>query len=87
MSRFSLGLVAAKLLKGYIIAALSGFNRYDGLINIKTESQDLLDHDDPLSIQDTSANRGGDLRVLEFKVQFADVLVDFDGTEKAPTRH
>ncbi|OZB63611.1 MAG: hypothetical protein B7X39_18975 [Lysobacterales bacterium 14-68-21] len=78
------GLVAAKLLKGYTIAALSGFNRYDGLINIDTASSDLADHDDPLSIQDASANRGGDLRVLEFKVQFADVLTDFNEQKKRP---
>ncbi|MGN2242344.1 hypothetical protein ACFWZU_02410 [Frateuria sp. GZRR33] len=78
------GLLSASVLKGYTLAALSGFNRYDGLITIDDSSAQVTNHDDALSVQAPDAHRGGALKVIEFKQQFQDLLLDFDEAKKRP---
>jgi hypothetical protein len=78
------GLLAIGELKGYRMVALSGFNQYDGLINISTD-QDLRDPNDPFSIRNDSNLRGGEGKVLEFKLQFEDVIEDFESKKKSPS--
>lgn len=82
ISLFS-ALLATDALKGYELVALSGFNQYDGLINIKADDA-LRDHADIFSIRNGDATREGDYRVLEFKLQFESLLDDFENRIKRP---
>lgn len=77
------GLLGSGLLQGYRIVALSGFNQYDCLVNIGT-GESLKDRNDPFSIRDDSRDLGGMQKVLEFKLQFEDVLDDFESRKKRP---
>lgn len=77
-------LLAQGVLRGYEIVALSGFNQYDGLVNIVTDTSEVRDEVDPLSIRSHEQLRGGDYRVLEFKLQFESLLEDFDLKKKRP---
>ena len=63
-------LLARGVLRGYEMVALSGFNQYDGLIHILAESDDLKDEADVFAIRTQEVQRGGDYKVLEFKLQF-----------------
>jgi hypothetical protein len=77
-------LIAQGILKGQQLIALSGFNRYDGLVNIDTNTVPVKDHADPLSVRDFSVDRDGTLKVLEFKLQFESLLEDFESRDKRP---
>lgn len=77
-------LLAREVLLGYEIVALSGFNRYDGLVNILTNPGKLTDEVDPFSVRYSEHQRGGRHRVLEFKLHFDSVLVDFGDKTKQP---
>ena len=77
-------LLARRALRGYEMVALSGFNQYDGLIHILTDSDDVKDDTDVFSIRNHEEARGGDYRVLEFKLQFESLLDDFASRKKRP---
>lgn len=77
-------LLSIRLLRGYEIVALSGFNQYDGLINILTSADEVRDEFDPFSIRYAGQERGGDYRVVEFKLQFESLLEDFEFRRKRP---
>ena len=77
-------LLSRGVLKGYEVVALSGFNQYDGLMNILTEGKELGDDMDPLSIRNQEGGRGGDLKVVEFKLLFEALLEDFESRRKRP---
>ncbi|WP_313601075.1 hypothetical protein [Rhizobium sp.] len=76
-------LVSQGLLKGYVVRALSGSARYDGIVNISDEPE-TRDYSDPLSLRDESASVAGDDKVLEFKFSFESLLEDFDTKKKNP---
>lgn len=77
--------VCNKLLKGYKLFALSGFARYDGLIDIEKDDAELKDINDIFSYRDSERIQAGQLKVIEFKHQFADLLEDFEQRKKNPT--
>ena len=77
-------LLASNSLKGYELVALSGFNQYDGLVNIRSEDDYLRDHTDLFSVRNGETPRDGDYRVLEFKLQFESLLDDFENRTKRP---
>ncbi|MES1954458.1 hypothetical protein SAHY_07742 [Salinisphaera hydrothermalis EPR70] len=77
-------LVSKQLIKGYRIQALSGFNRYDGLISVDRDSEHLKDYHDPLSVRSDEWGYSGEYQVLEFKLQFDSLLEDFENKIKAP---
>ena len=77
-------LLAREVLLGYEIVALSGFNRYDGLVNILTDTGELTDDVDPFSVRYFEHQRGGNHRILEFKLSFDSVLEDFESGDKRP---
>lgn len=76
-------LLSNNILKGYKLAALSGYARYDGLINIE-KSDELKSTSDPFSYRDTDRIPGGKLQVVEFKHQFIDLISDFHKKLKFP---
>lgn len=77
-------MLAKRVLRGYEIVALSGFNQYDGLINVLTNTGKVRDEVDPFSVRSAEPGRGGDYRVLEFKLQFENLLEDFESRRKRP---
>ena len=77
-------LLATGVLKGYQMLALSGFKQYDGLVNVLTDAPDLRDHTDPFSIRNHEEVRGGEYKILEFKLHFDSILEDFDIKRKRP---
>jgi len=78
-------LLANRVLRGYEIVALSGFNQYDGLINVLTKTGEVRDEFDPFSIRSSAEpGRGGDYKILEFKLQFESLLEDFELRRKRP---
>lgn len=78
------GLVSVNLLKGLRLRALSGINQYDGLIDIDVLNPDLRLPHDRLSLQTSQVERGGKMRVLEFKWRFDDILTEFNTQVKRP---
>lgn len=76
-------LISNKLLKGYKLFSISGFNRYDGLINIY-KSEELRKTDDRFSIRDAQRIQEGNLQVVEFKQVFADLINNFQKKIKFP---
>ncbi|MES1930575.1 hypothetical protein SADO_15034 [Salinisphaera dokdonensis CL-ES53] len=77
-------LIEAQVIKGYRIQALSGFNRYDGLIHINRDDPSFQKIDDPLSVRSEEWGSSGDYQVVEFKLQFDSLLEDFENKIKAP---
>lgn len=73
------------LLRGYKIAAISGYARYDSLCDCDTNSDALRDLEDTLSIREDSEELHGAERVLEFKDNFNSLLEEFDSKKKIPT--
>lgn len=71
-------------LKGYKIRALSGFERYDSLVSVRTNEEVYRDSTDRLSIRADDDAVVGDNAVLEFKHQFSDLINDFDEKKKNP---
>ena len=55
-------LLARDVLYGYEIVALSGFNQYDGLVNIVTDAKEVRDDIDPFSIRSHEQLRGWGLQ-------------------------
>jgi hypothetical protein len=78
-------LISHNLLKGYRIQALSGYARYDSLIDIDSESDEVRSLEDIFSVRNEEINIHGLSRVLEFKFSFDDLLDDFDEKTKNPT--
>jgi len=74
--------LAGGLLKGYSTRAISGFNRYDSLVDIRVEAvaADLNDSLAPTS-EYTSAKASA---VLEFKHDFGSLIQDFEEKVKYP---
>ena len=79
------GLIAADMLKGYQLAALSGYNQYDGLVHIITSNETVSNLNDPFSVRDQTNTSEGKYKVLEFKLHFADLFEDFDLRKKNPS--
>jgi hypothetical protein len=76
------GLVASKRILGFEMLALSGFNRYDALVDITAEAIEPA-HDDKLAVIATSYVPK--LKsVLEFKWDFVDLITDFEDNAKNP---
>lgn len=78
-------LLCNNILKGYRLFSLSGYERYDGLISIESNREELTDVDDSFSIRDHERINGGELQVLEFKHQFASLIDDFEFRKKNPS--
>jgi hypothetical protein len=78
-------LCTSGFLKGYRLRAISGFERYDSLVSIDTESPILRDTHDRLSIRTDDDTVSGENVVLEFKHQFIDLISDFDDKKKNPS--
>jgi hypothetical protein len=76
--------VCNKYLKGYNLFALSGYARYDGLVTILKNNPELTNVDDHFSIRDGERLPGGELKVIEFKHIFADLIEDFEEKKKNP---
>jgi len=70
-------LISNGILKGYKLMAISGYARYDGLINIEKTDDKLRDTSDPFSIRDFDTVVDDKLKVIEFKQQFVDLIEDF----------
>lgn len=77
-------LISNGILKGYKLAALSGYARYDGLINIYKSEESLKTTSDPFSLRDIDRIPEGILQVVEFKHQFIDLVNDFHKRLKFP---
>ena len=77
-------LLARRVLRGYEMVALSGFNQYDGLVHILTDADYLKRDTDTFSVRNYDEPRGGDYKVLEFKLQFESLLDDFESKRKRP---
>lgn len=77
-------LVTSDQLKGISLLALSGYNRYDGLVDINTSRSEIVDTGDPFSVRDFDIDREGEMCVLEFKHLFESVLEDFESKRKRP---
>ena len=77
-------LLAHEQIKGYIVKAISGYARYDSLISIDCTSDSVRNVNDVLSVRNVNDSLGGDNKVLEFKYNFEDLLVDFDEKKKNP---
>lgn len=77
--------ISSNLLKGYRLQSLSGYNRYDGLIDIDKLTASVCDINDIFSVRDTSVPNGGRLKVIEFKHTFSDLIEDFEQQKKNPT--
>jgi len=78
-----IALYVNKMIKGYKLSAISGYNRYDGLIDIYKDDE-LKDINDHFSIRDNDRILGGDMQVVEFKYQFADLIDNFWKKTKYP---
>jgi hypothetical protein len=73
-------LLAVKALPGYQMKALSGFNRYDGLIDV---SKNAVSSEGNLAVVTTDTKPKDDA-VIEFKVSFESLIDDFEQKVKAP---
>lgn len=74
-------LLSNNILKGYKLLALSGYSRYDGLINI-SKTDDLKDINDPFSIRDLDILPSGSYKVIEFKQVFSELIDNFNEKNK-----
>jgi hypothetical protein len=70
-------LISHGLLKGYQLEAISGFATYDSLVDINFSEDSFKDANDFLSIKNSISVIEGPGRVLEFKYNFNDLLLDF----------
>lgn len=77
-------LCASGSLLGYDIRAISGFERYDAIVNVSTSSDDLKRFTDPVSIRTDEDQVAGENCVLEFKHSFIDLMHDFAEKKKNP---
>jgi Histidine kinase-, DNA gyrase B-, and HSP90-like ATPase len=77
-------LVTRQLIKGCKLRAISGFQRYDSLVDIDVSDPGVLDLNDGLSIRNPEAIVSGTEKVLEFKHSFEELLDDFDDKVKNP---
>jgi len=73
------------LLKGYKLQAISGFNRYDALLDIDTSSDEVCQSNDPLSVENNPGGMEGEGKVLEFKFDFQTLFNDFENNKKNPS--
>lgn len=78
-------LIAQKQLLGYKVLAISGFNRYDSLIDIDFSDDPCHDHKNALAIVDNDLNIEGEGKVLEFKFNFDNLIEDFQEKRKNPS--
>ncbi len=76
------GLLSADFLKGLRLRALSGINQYDALVDIDVLDPSLRLAHDRLALQTSMVERGGLMRVLEFKWRFDDLLTDLESQMK-----
>ncbi|BCW35105.1 hypothetical protein StoSoilA2_11610 [Arthrobacter sp. StoSoilA2] len=67
-------------LPGYAMKAISGFNRYDALIDITTEAANAVGMLGSLRTDYRSKSNA----VLEFKLSFDDLITDFENNKKIP---
>lgn len=77
-------LLANKIIDGYQLRAISGYARYDAVVDVETKRDSLCDKQDILSIRQHGRFKPGDNKVLEFKYSFEDLLLDFDEKKKNP---
>jgi hypothetical protein len=75
------GLVVSGKLPGFEMRALSGFNRYDGLVNITGAA---ISEDGPLAVLETELGVKQNA-VIEFKGVFDGVITDFEQAKKIPS--
>jgi hypothetical protein len=73
-----------RLIMGYKIQALSGYQRYDSLTDIDTISSGVASLEDSLSVRNKDGKTDGPAKVLEFKYSFEDLLQDFEDKNKNP---
>ncbi len=78
------GLVAAGVLRGYKLCALSGMARYDGLAHVDADSNLLRDPDDSLSIRETPPEFAAQPTVIEFKHLLSALVDNFEDRTKNP---
>ena len=77
-------LMTHHIIKGYRLQAISGFSRYDALIDIEQPNSENADVNDWLSLRDRDSSLSGEALVLEFKYSFDELLTDFDEKKKSP---
>jgi hypothetical protein len=78
-------LLTGGLIKGYKLRAISGFERYDSIVDIDVNSPEVSDLSDTLSVRNHEWNGAGEEKVLEFKHNFDELLQDFEDKVKSPT--
>lgn len=78
-------LVSQGMLLGYKLQAISGFARYDSLVDVDFSSEECTDIDSVLSVRNTEIKIDGKGKVLEFKYNFDDLLSDFEEKKKNPS--
>jgi hypothetical protein len=77
-------LVARGHIKGLQVEALSGFERYDCLVDVLGEPDRIRDELDPLAVRSATMFPAAEKRVLEFKHSFSELLQDFNDRRKNP---
>lgn len=78
-------LICQDLIKGYRIQAISGFARYDSLVDVDFSSPDCNGTSSTLTIRNNEIDLEGKGKVLEFKYNFDDLLDDFEEKKKNPS--
>ncbi|WPV65924.1 ATP-binding protein [Chitinophaga sp. LS1] len=78
-------ILSNSLLKGYQLLAISGFNRYDALIDITSDFTGSRELTDIISKRSDDYKIDGKGKVLEFKHNFDDLLFDFEEKTKNPS--
>lgn len=77
-------LVTKKMVKGLQIEAISGYERYDSLVNVFADNDTVRSEIDPLSVRAAVLSPVGEGKVLEYKYSFSELLQDFADRKKNP---